>query len=328
VKNEYSVTVETFNSVSSYWLDTGLSLKWDCLFVLPPWMKAWWQAFGTNLTSYFCVVRCRQEIIGIAPLLLEGGEARIIGDVEVCDYLDFIAAPGREKEFFRMLFLHLREEGITRLDLRPLHANSTLLTVLVSMIEELGCEISIDEEDVSLELDLPETWEGFLGILTGKERHEIRRKLRRLHEAAEINFKVVDDVEAVEKSMETFLELFNMNRPDKAEFMTDRMTFYFRQLAKEMAEARILKLFFLELDTVPAAATMCFDYKETRYLYNNGYDSRYRALSVGLLSKVLSIEDSIRCGKKKYDFLKGAEIYKSRLGGKPINVQGCRIELV
>ena len=328
MENEYSVTVETFDSVSSYWLDTGLSLKWDCLFVLPPWLKSWWQAFGTGLTSYFCAVRYGQEIIGIAPLILEGGEARIIGDVEVCDYLDFIIAPGREQEFFRTLLLHLREEGITHLDLRPLRADSKVLTVLVSMAEELGCEISITEEDVSLELDLPETWEGFLDILTGKERHEIRRKLRRLHEAAEINFRVVDDAETVENVMEAFLELFRMNRPDKAEFMTDRMTFYFRQLAKEMAEARILKLFFLELDTVPAAAVMCFDYNETRYLYNNGYDSRYRALSVGLLSKVLSIEDSIRCGQKKYDFLKGAEIYKSRLGGKPIDVQGCRIKLV
>jgi CelD/BcsL family acetyltransferase involved in cellulose biosynthesis len=88
-----------------------------------------------------------------------------------------------------------------------------------------------------------------------------------------------------------------------------------------------LKLYFLDLDGIPAAAVMCFDYDSTIYLYNNGYDGRFSSLSVGLLSKVLTIKESIQRGKKKYDFLKGTEEYKHRLGGKPVPLYRCQVRL-
>lgn len=328
MNSEYTITAETFESVSSYWHDPGLSLRWDCLFVLPPWLKAWWHTFGSELTPCFRAVRFNEEIVGIAPLMLKDGAAHLMGDGDVCDYLDLVTAPGREAAFCRTLVAHLREEGLAHLVLTPLREDSQVMTNLVPVAKEMGCDVSISEENVSMELDLPETWPEFLAILSGKERHEVRRKLRRLHDFGDVRFRVVDDDRSLEGAMETFLELFRMNRPDKATFMGDQMAGYFKKLAEGMAEAGILKLFFLEIDAAPAAAVMCFDHGGTRYLYNNGYDSRYRSLSVGLLGKVLSIEDSILCGHSRYSFLKGAETYKSHLGGKPIAVLGCRIKLV
>jgi CelD/BcsL family acetyltransferase involved in cellulose biosynthesis len=94
-----------------------------------------------------------------------------------------------------------------------------------------------------------------------------------------------------------------------------------------MAKVNLLKLFFLDLDGKPAAAVMCFDYNSTMYLYNNGYDERFSSLSVGLLSKVLTIKKSIKSERKKYDFLKGTEAYKHRLGGKPVNLYRCQVKL-
>jgi CelD/BcsL family acetyltransferase involved in cellulose biosynthesis len=61
------------------------------------------------------------------------------------------------------------------------------------------------------------------------------------------------------------------------------------------------------------------------FLYNSGFDPQYESLSVGLLSKVLGIQESIREGKKKFDFLKGGEVYKERLGGHEIPLHRCRI---
>ena len=109
--------------------------------------------------------------------------------------------------------------------------------------------------------------------------------------------------------------------------MTDQMAMYFRSLAETMARENLLKLYFLDLDGTPAAAVMCFDYDSTIYLYNNGYDGRFSSLSVGLLSKVLTIKESIQRGKKKYDFLKGTEDYKHRLGGKPVPLYRCQVRL-
>ncbi|MGD8687698.1 MAG: GNAT family N-acetyltransferase [Syntrophobacterales bacterium] len=327
VTMNYTVTQETFESLSSYWLDPENPLRWDCLFVLPNWMRVWWSVFNNGSTPYLSAVRENNKIIGIAPLMVQGKEARFIGDPDVCDYQDFIVAPEREKNFFEALINHLRGEGIRKLDLNTVRADSNILDEFSSVAENLKCKISCDPEDVTYELDLPGTWDEFLGMLTGKQRHEVRRKLRRLNEAAEVNYRVVDGFNEVMDEMETFLALFGLSRSDKAAFMTDQMAMYFRSLAETMARENLLKLYFLDLDGIPAAAVMCFDYDSTIYLYNNGYDGRFSSLSVGLLSKVLTIKESIQRGKKKYDFLKGTEEYKHRLGGKPVPLYRCQVRL-
>ena len=323
----YTVTQETLETLHSLWVDGDHPLEWNCLFVLPAWLKVWWSVFSNESSPYLTAVRDREKLIGVAPLLLKGEEARFMGDPDVCDYQDFIIAPGRGRDFFENLISHLRQQGIGRLDLNAVRADSKVLSELLAMAKSLNIEVSCDPEDVTLELDLPSSWDEYLAKLTGKQRHEVRRKLRRLKEAAEINYRVVEDFQEVMSEMETFLALFGLSRSDKAAFMTTQMATYFRSLAETTAKANLLKLSFLDLDGIPAAAVMCFDYNSTTYLYNNGYDGQFSSLSVGLLSKVLTIKESIRRGKKKYDFLKGTEEYKHRLGGKPIPLYRCRVKL-
>jgi CelD/BcsL family acetyltransferase involved in cellulose biosynthesis len=326
--NGYTVTEETFASLSSHWRGPAArAIQWECLFVVPVWLRAWWSTFGAGMRPYLCSVRQKDDLLGVAALLIQGDRARLMGDGEVCDYLDFVVAPGRGEQFFRVLIEHLKGGGISVLDLGPVRGDSTVMTDLVRVARELDCEISASPEEVTLELQLPETWDGFLLTLSGKERHEIRRKLRRLEEAGVVEFRAVEARQEVDREMETFLALFAMNRADKAAFMTDRMALFFRSLAEAMAEEEMLRLFFLEIDGMPAATAMCFDYHARVYLYNNAYDRRFRSLSVGLLSKVLSMRDTIERGRRTYDFLKGGEPYKYRLGGRPVRVYRCEVAL-
>jgi CelD/BcsL family acetyltransferase involved in cellulose biosynthesis len=322
-----TVIVETFEKITSYWLSSGSPLKWDCLFVLPAWLDVWWNSFGSGLTPYLCSVKRGNELLGIAPLLLQGDKVSFMGSPDVCDYLDCIVVPGREEEFFRLLIGHLSLHGVTSLDLGPVRDDSAVFSGLIPLAKSAGWDFTTKEEDVSMELDLPPTWEDFLLGLTTKERHEIRRKLRRLEGAATVRLRVVEGGQEARSGMETFLALLRSSRPEKAAFMTARMASFFQSLAGAMAELKVLKLFFLDLDGEPAAAALCFDYDSTVYLYNSGYDPRFRGLSAGLLNKVMSIRESIGSGSKRYDFLKGAEIYKRRMGGRPVPLHRCKVEL-
>jgi len=325
LKSGYRLTPESFDSLTSYWLNSGNPSMWDCLFVLPPWLEVWWREFGSEAERYLCAVREGSTIAGIAPLLLRGTEASFIGSTDVCDYLDFVIVPGREVPFFNMLLDDLRSRGIRRLDLRPLRPDSTVLTHLVDIARDLHCGVSCSVEDISLELDLPPTWQEYLGTLTQKQRHEVRRKLRRLWEAGDVNYRILEGCESATQSLPIFLRLFRESRQDKAMFLTARMESFFTSLAEAMGRAGLLRLGLLELNAIPVAAVMCFDYNNTVFLYNNGYDPQYSFLSVGLICKVLCIKDSIERGKRKFDFLKGAEEYKHRLGGKEVNLYGCQI---
>ncbi len=321
------VTLEDFDTLTSYWLESRESSMWDCIFVLPSWLEVWWHEFGFEADLYLAAVREGGTLIGIAPLLLREREAFFIGSADVCDYLDFIIVPGREVEFFEILLSDLRERGIRSLDLKPLRPHSTVLTHLSNIPGDLKVEASCKAEDVCLELDLPPTWQEYLETLNQKQRHEVRRKLRRLSEAGEVNYRVIEDSESISKAMVIFLRLLRESRQDKATFLTTRMESFFLSLARAMGRSGLLRLGILELNAHPVAAVMCFDYHNKICLYNNGYDPQYSFLSVGLISKVLFIKDSIEKGRRKFDFLKGAEAYKHRLGGKEVPLSGCRISL-
>jgi CelD/BcsL family acetyltransferase involved in cellulose biosynthesis len=276
---------------------------------------------------HLAAVRQAGAILGIAPLMQKRETAFFMGDVSVCDYQDFIVAPGKSDEFFNTLLDELSQGGIRELNLAAVRPDSTVQTALVNVAEARGCRVFVNELDISYEFELPQTWNDYLMQLKGKQRHEIRRKLRRLQGAGKISYRIVEDTAAVKEGIETFFKLFKMSRNDKEDFMTAAMTSFFRSLTQVLADENMLKLFFLDINDTPAAAVICFDYKSRVYLYNNGFDIKFSSLSVGIMSKVYSIQNSIQNGKKKYDFLKGAETYKPRLGGKAVPLYRCKIKL-
>jgi len=323
----YTITEESFTSLNSYWADSRQNLNWGSIFVLPGWLQAWWQVFGTGAELYLRAVRQREKIIGIAPLSIKGKTASIIGDTDVCDYLDFIVVPDKERDFFSALLDDLKQKGIAYLDLGHLRPDSTALTDLVEIAKEHKYNIDCRQEEVSLELELPSTWDEYLMILKTKQRHEVRRKLRRLWEAGNIVHRCLEISQEVEDYVETFLKLFTLNREDKAEFMTPQMESFFKSLTRSMAEIGLLRFGIIELDAQPLAMTMGFDYNDSHYLYNSAYDARFSHLSVGLLCKVLCLKESIEKGKNKWSFLKGREPYKYNLGGKEIPLYSCLITI-
>jgi CelD/BcsL family acetyltransferase involved in cellulose biosynthesis len=319
-----SVRFEPVTGYGSHWFETG---EPQCLFVSPPWLRAWWEVFGDGSDLNVLAVRKADDVIGIAPLVLTADTARFIGTPDVCDYLDFAVSEGKGADFFDILIRHLRRAGIVHLDLWPLHPESTVLKGLAGLTDRFDCRIVQEPDESVFEMRLPSTWDAFLKQLSGKQRHEIRRKIRRLEDAGDIDYRVVCGGGEITDAMEVFLALFQSNRPDKAEFMSGRMRTYFQRLATYLAKAGSLRLFFLDIDGTPVASTMCFDHQSTTYLYNNGYDERYRSLSVGMVSKAMSIRYSIHEGKQRYSFLKGDESYKKRLGGNEVQLYRCRIGL-
>jgi CelD/BcsL family acetyltransferase involved in cellulose biosynthesis len=319
-----TIAAETFESVSGHLSAAGSTLECTAPFVLPGWMQAWRQVFAPRASLWIRSFQQDGELIGIAPLRVENRAAWLIGDAEVCDHLDLICAVDRRKDFCETLLDHLKADGIDLLELNPLRPDSVAMSALVAVARKKGYPVSIAEEDLLFELELPASWDDYLLILSGKQRHEVRRKLRRLEKSVAAEFRLLDDPTAVQSAMDDFLVLFRQNREDKAAFMDNRMEAYFRLLAKNVPEMRIG---FLHVDAIPAAAVCCLDFRGTRYLYNSGYDANLGHLSVGILCKILSIRDGIARGLKRYDFLKGDETYKRQLGGNPVPIYRCRIDL-
>ena len=176
--------------------------------------------------------------------------------------------------------------------------------------------VEVTEEDVAPGVELPATWEDYLAGLSKKDRHELRRKLRRLESVENWRWYYVNEVEEVTARLDDFLHLMRLSDPEKAEYMTAEREVFFRKVAQRTAQLGIAKLFFLEMEGQVVATTLSFDYSSTRYLYNSGYNPEYSYYSVGLLLNALCLRDAIEQGQDYFDFLRGDEPYKYHLGGK------------
>lgn len=324
----YILSEESLEGAASSWDEWRRSLKWGSVFVLPAWLRAWWDAFGGDAELYLRTLRDGGQVVGFAPLMVSKGTACFVGHADVCDYLDFVAVPGYESVLFETLLDDLRANGIRRMELRPVRPDSTVRTYLESVACRRGYEVLCHPDDVSLELDLPVTWHEYLAMLKNRQRHEIRRKLRRLSEAGGVEHRCVDPGPRLQEYLDAFLRLFSLSRDEKAGFMTPRMEAFFRSLGRSMAEIRLLRFGILELDGVPAAMTMGFHLDGWQYLYNSAYSPVLDHLSVGLVCKVLCLKESIERGAKKWSFLKGSESYKYQLGGQEVPLYSCRVDIV
>ena len=232
---EYTVTEEDFDWFADCWRNRRHDLAWDTFFVLPPWLQVWREAFAPDDRASFFVVRQDDAVIGVAPLLIRDGIASVIGSPDVCDYADVVVAAGQEAAFCRALLEHLKGNGVTGLDLRSLRPDSVALSWLAKIAEQEGCRVTCEDDDISLERDLPETWEEYLALLSSKQRHEVRRKMRRWDEAGEVSYRFVSEDDSLDGFLDIFLRMFVESRDDKAEFLSPGMEAFFRALAHSLS---------------------------------------------------------------------------------------------
>lgn len=297
------------------------------LFVMPPWLDAWHNTLGRDAALSLLIAHGSGGVEGYAALKVSRGVGFFAGDPEVCDYFDVVSMRGREDVVCRSLLQAAPREVLRVLDLFPVRPSSAVMTHVVPLCRALGYALSVERTDVTVEMPLDGSWEGYLRSLNGKQRHEVRRKMRRLEEAGSVDFRVITSADALEPALHVFFDLFQRNREDKAEFLTPSVRAYLETLCRNMAREGMLRLSVLYLNKSPVASALCFDDAQALFLYNNGYDAAFAALSVGLMHTVFTIKDAVELGRTRYEFLRGDENYKIRLGGQEVPLYRVRISL-
>ncbi len=294
-------------------------------FLHPAWLRAWIEEFGGNFEPVF--LTCSQgEVIGIAPLMRTDSELTFIGDSSICDFMDVLVDPDHESEAYADLWRQLFAENWNEVDLWGLMASSPTRDKVKAFAAANGIAVEETQEAVAPRLPLPGTWDEYTASLNKKDRHELRRKIRRLFDSgAAVDFDVLTTQAEVVGAMDEFLELHTRSRADKTEFMTPEMEIFFRRMASAMSAQNLIRLFMLRINSKPAAAVLCFDAGSHLYLYNSGYDPEFSGLSVGLVSKALCLKWAIEQGMSGLDFLRGDEPYKYDLGAQDQQIFRLRL---
>ena len=321
------VTREELDHLEPEWRDLVPRSSARTIFTSPTWLRTWWEVFGNEeMEPLLLALRNDDHLHGVAPLLRRGDSITFAGDTQICDYMDFTLAEGVEEECLATFLRALSEQRWSELVLWALPEDSLSLQLLPKVAEGLGYRVEIEMEDVCPRVSLPGSWDEYLAGLSKKDRHELRRKLRRLHEAGgEVRLEKLQTPAEIESGMEDFLRLHVISRSDKATFMTEPMQEFFRRIVRALAAEGRARLYFLLVNGIRTASIICFDSEKDLLLYNSGYDPDYSHLSVGLLSKALALEEAILEGKECFDFLRGAEVYKYHLGATDSRVYRCTV---
>jgi len=298
-----------WSDLQSRSLDPVPFLSWS-------WQTLWWEAFADGRRLKILRVRdSAGQPVGLLPLYEKvPGLWQFVGGVDISDYLDVIAARGREEEVWSE-FLQHRAADPEVWDLHCVRAASPTVALLPTLGRAFGLSTVVQREERCPVVALPDSWEGYLVRLSGKDRHELRRKLRRVERewpGARVRYHA--GPAGLDAAMSEFLSLHRKSKAGKARFMDARMEGFFRRVASALAARGALRLWFLERDGAVVASYFCLEFAGSVAIYNSGFDPSHAAFSPGVVLACHVIRDAIERRVARFDFLRGEEAYKYAFG--------------
>lgn len=245
----------------------------------------------------------KTQPIGIIPGTVKKNTLTFLVDKRVTDLIDIIALPGYEEQVLEELASFITSNDL-HLDISPLETESPLCRLLPSLVSDVNTEPA----DLCPILPLTSSWTGYLSGLSGKLRHELRRKLKK---ATDIEIKVLEP-----SHLDVFFKLMVSSGSGKKDFLQEKIRHFLTAIVDAFAANQWLRMRVAFLDSKPVAALFSFQMNDRIYLYNSGFDPDCFEFSPGIVIIGKDIMAAIDEGIKYYDFLRGDEDYKFRFGAE------------
>ncbi len=322
---------ELFHSADAF---SALQPEWNALvqrsaanriFSTQEWQAAWWQAFDPGPLQLLTCRDAQGCLLAIAPMFVDESSGvralSLVGCKEVTDYLDVIIDSEHMPEVLPALVNYLVSGSIPYdcIEFCNIPEASPVLAALPGLLRARGFTVEVLREDVCPVLQLPDSWGDYVASLDKKQRHELRRKLRRAQgNAGGMDWYYVGPEHDLDEEMSHFLGLMAASDPAKGRFLEDPGNLsFFRNISAVMLERGWLRLSFLTIGGQRAAAYLNFCYNGEMLVYNSGLlPEAYGRLSPGIVLLAWNIRHAIESGLKVFDFLQGNEAYKYQMGGR------------
>jgi CelD/BcsL family acetyltransferase involved in cellulose biosynthesis len=310
----------------------------DTPFSRHEYLREWWKTLGggewLRQRAELVLVSAMEndQLIGIAPLFIADYDGQralmLVGSIEISDYLDLIVREGDLSRFLSGLLdlLSSHAEPWAAIDWYNLPDTSPTLAALKAEAGKRGWNHIEEIYRPTPRIPLNGSFNEYLARIDKKQRHEIRRKLRRAAESDKnVRFTIVNGTDDINTEINAFFDLM-VQEPSKAEFLHPAMREQMTVTIQNAHAQGYLWLAFLEIEGARTAASLNFDYKNKLWGYNSGVSSEHRELSPGWVLLAHTIQWCCENGRYEFDFMRGDEEYKYRFGG--VNKYVMRVKVV
>ncbi|MBA2425704.1 MAG: GNAT family N-acetyltransferase [Actinobacteria bacterium] len=301
------------------------------IFASPQWHRLWWGEFKAGKELLVLTMRRAGGVAAFVPLYRKQEDGRdilrFVGGIDLTDYLGPICSLDDRDDVADALtgWLGTTETSWDELDAHNMPVPLGFAEFLVESADRRGFGFLLEQEETSAIVVLPDSWDTYLEGLDSKERHELKRKRRRLgRDYPDAIFRTATE-ESLDADLKTFFEMHKEAEGHKGRFMGEAMQSFFRRIADEFMPRGWLKLDLLEIGDRAVAATFGFEVDDTFYLYNSAYEPSAARLSPGLVLVSELVKSSIAKGLKTVDLLRGPERYKYQLGAQAVPLNNVRV---
>jgi len=287
-------------------------------FQRPEWLLPWWHAFPPG-EPWVLAVRREGRLAALAPLLLyikDGERTVAFCGGGVSDYCDVVTDPAEEDEAVSVLLSHLaaRRDRWEGADFEPVPAESPLLRVPPPD----GLSARNEPRDVCPVLDLPDRLEDLGDVVHTRQLSNLRKYRRKAEALGDLRLETVE-TRNWEELLEILVDFHVARRSETGQaglLGADDLRAFHREVAAGFHARGALGLYALCLDGRPLAALYGLWEKNAFYFYMQGFDSAWAKLSPGVMVVGGVVEDVIRRGARRLDFLRGQEPYKYWWGAR------------
>jgi len=294
------------------------------------WNSHWWQAYQPGDLWVITFRNNSDELIGIAPFFIDhddekGRVVRFIGGEDVTDYQDVIVSCQDSDAVYSCLAHTLgeRHDAFDVIDICNIPQDSPTRSKWLPFLEENGLTATVEQNEVCPIIPLPETFDAYLdNVMDSKQGREVRRKMRKAEgysaQMGSLSWYIVDDTHDINAELKKFMALMASSHPEKAAFLQDpQHVKFFESVMPALRDKGWLQLNFLVIDGEPAATYLNFDYENMILVYNSGLNpNKFSHLSPGIVLLTYNIQHAIEQGRRVFDFLRGNENYKYRMGAQ------------
>ncbi|MBN1600312.1 MAG: GNAT family N-acetyltransferase [Chitinispirillaceae bacterium] len=302
-------------------LHNSYSLSWS-------WISHWVDTFIDQNRLLCIAVYDENQLVGMGPFWIEQKKQlfhktrilRFLGVREICpDHLDLIVHTKNSENICNAIWEHLFGKVRKEWDIweyNNVSIGSTALKYFYTIADQdrrcLG--LNINGFMANPYIDLPETWEKYLSSLKSKKRWNLKVATNLLLEAGTVELTFCETVQDLPSYMDTHITLHRNSwkeRGKSGSFGSKRFKQFHYNYAKEQLMKGNLFLCNLVLNNIPVGSFYGFVHNKVLIYYLIGTNRKVvPGANVGKVLIAKCIEEAIRRGYTKFDFLRGIEPYK------------------